>query len=187
MVYSQDGIMAAMPRVTILQLIIIAGLISLIWSGLRLISGQVNKVSPNPSPSPVSLQPSPALTPSPSPSASPNTTPTPIRVSSPPSVTRLPAPRLEINQLRYPNSTQISTTGSSLDLESSDNVDTITNWYEDKIRSLFGNAKSFVKTKTNGKVLNKLVASGNLGEITVEISQDAHLSRVRISVNTKQS
>lgn len=178
--------MAAMVRPTILQLIIIWGLITLIWSGFKLVGGQISQVSPKPQLLPVSPKPLPALTPLPSSVATPTSSLQPLTAASPrPSPTKLPNPQLEINQFRYPNSSQVSAAGNSLNLESSDNADTITNWYEKKIASLGMSAKSFVKTRTNGKVLNKLVASGNRGEIEVEISQLDASSQVTIVVTIK--
>ena len=45
------------------------------------------------------------------------------------------------------------------------------------------NVKTFVTTKTNGKVLNKLVGAGREGEVIVEISKSAGSGVVEIRVD----
>lgn len=54
---------------------------------------------------------------------------------------------------------------------SSDDPDKITNWYKEKINSQGYSSKSFVTTKTNEKVLNKLSAAKNNKNILIEISR----------------
>lgn len=94
-----------------------------------------------------------------------------------------------LSDFNYPSSNQISNVGNTLILESNDNPDLITDWYKEKIRSLGFKSKSFVQTKTNGNILNKLVAasaeldsaSGSI-EVSVEIKKSAEVSKVSITI-----
>ena len=88
----------------------------------------------------------------------------------------------DINEYIYPGSVIISSNGSTLKLTSSDNPDTITQWYKEKIKSAGMNVNSFVTTKTNGNVLNKLSAADGTTDIKVEIKKQASGSKVEISV-----
>lgn len=81
----------------------------------------------------------------------------------------------------YPNSKQISV-GKEIVLESNDDPKVITEWYKEKIRQEKMNAKSFVQTNTNGKVLNKLVGSNGQREISVEITKENDKSEVTIKL-----
>ena len=72
----------------------------------------------------------------------------------------------------YQGSSVISSNSNSLKLTSTDNTDTITNWYKEKINSLGMNVKSFVTTSANDKILNKLVGANGTREIRVEISKE---------------
>ncbi|TSC88179.1 MAG: Uncharacterized protein G01um101416_202 [Microgenomates group bacterium Gr01-1014_16] len=94
---------------------------------------------------------------------------TPVTVT-PPSVT---------SDWQYPGGSQISAGV----YESSDPSDKITDWYQDKIKQLGLNTKTFVRTKTNDRVLNKLVAAGISTEIRVEISKNPSDSLTRITVD----
>lgn len=92
---------------------------------------------------------------------------------------------LNLSDFDYPNSKETLNDGVTLKLESSDNPENITNWYKEKIRSLGMNAKSFVTTKTNDNVLNKLAGSGSSKEIKVEISKKSNesLTTIFVTVN----
>ena len=112
------------------------------------------------------------------PTSSPTDKPEPTTVpTSPP-----PASSSNILDFKYPNSQIISSSSNSLSLESNDNSDSITEWYKDKIHSLGMNVKTFVTTKANDKILNKLVGSDENKEISVEISKESMASSVIISV-----
>lgn len=107
-------------------------------------------------------------TPTPTPTPTPTETPIPTLF---PTFTPIPtqtsqnqtAPDLQ--NFVYPGSQKINGTI----YEHSDNPQTITDWYKNKIRDFGMNAKSFVQTNTNGNVLNKLVGSNGQLTITVEI------------------
>lgn len=66
--------------------------------------------------------------------------------------------------------------------ESDDNPDTITAWYKEKLKSLGYNANSFVVTKANDKILNKLVSDNGTNQIRIEISKENGNSPVKIKV-----
>ncbi len=83
----------------------------------------------------------------------------------------------------YPGSTKISGDNNNLILSSTQDPNTITNWYKDKITSSGANAKSFVTTNTNGNALNKLVGAGSSFRISVEISRQSGDTTTKISVS----
>jgi len=87
-----------------------------------------------------------------------------------------------LSEYKYPNSQIVSSSSNSLSLESSDNSDSITEWYKGKINSQGMNVKTFVTTKANDKVLNKLVGADGNKEIRIEISKEDIASFVNISV-----
>lgn len=90
-----------------------------------------------------------------------------------------------VSDWQYPGSTILAATNSSLTLNANADTDTITNWYKEKIKASGANAKSFVTTKANDKVLNKLVGSNGKTEIRVEISKEPGSSVVQIGVTIK--
>lgn len=90
---------------------------------------------------------------------------------------------VNVNDLRYPNSTIISQGGGKLSLQSSDSPDTITKWYEQKISSLGMNANSEVITETNGNVLNSLSGGNGKTTISVKISKSSGGATVSIEVD----
>ena len=92
----------------------------------------------------------------------------------------------ERNAYKYPNSTIMTSSDTSLTLQSHDSTDTITDWYKERIKSEGLNVKTFVNTRANDKVLNKLVAADSNKEISVEINKEPGSSVVEISV-TRES
>ena len=104
-----------------------------------------------------------------------------------PSPTKVPVPTQSpqtsnILEYKYPNSQIVSSTSTLMSLESSDNSDSITDWYKGKINSLGMNVKTFVTTSANEKVLNKLVGADGVKEINIEISKEDSQSIVKISI-----
>ena len=104
-----------------------------------------------------------------------------------PSPTKVPVPTQSpqtsnILEYKYPNSQIVSSTSTSMSLESSDNSDSITDWYKGKINSLGMNVKTFVTTSANEKVLNRLVGADGVKEINIEISKEDSQSIVKISI-----
>lgn len=144
----------------------------------------LTKIFPNPlfRNSKFKIVPTPSL----SPINSPTTTPTiTISVKTPvnsPTPSIFTSPKNEISDFVYPNSKINSQNNDSLNLESSDSPQTITDWYKNKIQGLGMSAKSFIQTNTNGNVLNKLVASNGRQETSVEITKSSGQNSVIISV-----
>jgi hypothetical protein len=118
-------------------------------------------------------KPTPTQTPTPTPIQSPVPTP---KQPALPNQTQIPS------KLQYPNANKISTEANTSIYQSQDDPDTITDWYKEKIESLGMSAKSFVKTKTNDNVLNKLVGADGEYEIRVEITKSADSPTTEIKV-----
>lgn len=85
--------------------------------------------------------------------------------------------------LKYPNSVVLESS-NELILESEDDPETITNWYKGKIQEMGLRTKSFVQTRANDAILNKLSGANSDKEINVEISKNGN-SKVKIKVNVK--
>ena len=102
-------------------------------------------------------------------------TDTPIPTKTPiPSPTNTPKPASSnLSSFQYPNSQVVSSSENSLILNSIDNADSITDWYKEKIKGEGMSVTSFVTTKTNDNVLNKLVGANGAREIRVEITKEA--------------
>lgn len=156
---------------------IVVGLVILIVAGLAY-SRIGTKTEVTLKPNQQTQTSSPTATPSPS------TSPSASGTSPAPTSTPTPIPPVTNSQgLQYPNSIKVRSEGTSTTYESSDDPDAVTNWYKDQIKNLKMNAKSFVTTKTNGNVLNKLVGVDGKKEIRVEISKNSNEAKVRIIVN----
>src|SRR3989344_7315825 len=85
---------------------------------------------------------------------------------------KLPAPtKLSINHYKYPDSEVLFSSEDTLRIRSRDNSDIITSWYKEKSTKEGMNVRTFVTTKTNDDVLNKLVAADGKKEVRVEISK----------------
>ena len=91
---------------------------------------------------------------------------------------------LALDDFKYSGASITSQSNHSLELTSSDDPDKITDWYKEKIRSLGFNSKSFVTTKSNDNVENKLVGSNGDLEIAVEIKKAAGSGIAVIKVNS---
>ena len=114
-------------------------------------------------------------------------TPTPTSLSNEEptqsiSPTQVPSNEFLVSSFIYPGAKVVTQTQTTLSLESSDDTDIITNWYKDKIKGMGANVKSFVVTRANDKVLNKLVGANSDVEVAVEISKDPGSSVAKISV-----
>lgn len=78
----------------------------------------------------------------------------------------------DLNGYKYADSEVLSVTSSELHLRSSADVDAVTNWYKEKVRGEGMNIKTFVTTKANEKIVNKLVGANANKEIRVEIRRE---------------
>jgi len=87
------------------------------------------------------------------------------------------------NNWYYPGASVVSSSGNSATLSTGTDPDAVTDWYKNKIKERGMNTTSFVTTKTNNNVLNKLAGSGNGQNISVEIKRDAGSSITQIALN----
>ena len=78
-----------------------------------------------------------------------------------------PSPQPAASSYQYPGSVPISQN----QYESSDDPDTITNWYKEAIRNDGFNVKNFVQTTVNGVTENKLSGSSSNKEIAITITK----------------
>lgn len=101
-------------------------------------------------------------TPTSTPTRSPSLSPSPTTTSQSSS----------LDAYLYPGATVVSRTNTTVSLRSASDTDAITNWYKDKIRQEGMNVKTFVTTKANDKVVNKLVGANGAKDISVEIKKD---------------
>lgn len=88
-------------------------------------------------------------------------------------------------EFSYPNAKVISSDKNSVILESTDSVNTITNWYKKQIQSQGLKTTSFIETNTNGEILNQLVGTNGTDKIQVSISKTAanQLARIELRFN----
>lgn len=87
-----------------------------------------------------------------------------------------------LNDYIYPKAVEKEKGQNSIKLISSDSPDTITDWYKEKIKEKGMNVTSFVVTKTNDNVLNKLAGASSQAKVEVEISRPSGTSQTQISV-----
>lgn len=93
-----------------------------------------------------------------------------------------PTPALFLNDFVYPGSETVNSGNEFLRLRTLDNPDKVTDWYKEKIKSHDMNVKSFVTTKANDKVLNKLAGANEKLEIMAEIKKDEGQSFCEINI-----
>lgn len=121
--------------------------------------------------------------------SSPTTPPTGSPTTPPtggPTNTRTPQKEdIELSLFIYPGASVISSTQETASLQSNDNSDAITEWYKEKIKAQGMSVTSFVTTKTNDNVLNKLVGADGAKEVRVEIRKDSGNSLVKIEISLK--
>lgn len=122
----------------------------------------------------------PTSTPAPSPTVAAQTenkiSPEPTKESEKPQTT-------QFDNLKYPGATVTRFDGDTMFLESSDDPETVTNWYKQRLSSLKMNINNFVRTKANESVLNVLSAIDSKYEVKAEIRRENLKSRVRILVS----
>lgn len=99
-------------------------------------------------------------TPTPKPTLQPTSQPTTVNKFS------------DLYSFIYPGSEIISSDSDSLHLKTMDDPERVTDWYQEKIKSLNMNVRNFIKTKTNDNVLNKLVAAKSGLEIRIEVKKN---------------
>ena len=146
-----------------LIIVLAGGLYHRVTIRSKILSSQTSVPSSTPTQTPNPTSPPPTLRP---PSPIPTYTPSP----------QLPPPNT--SDWQYPGSVQ----ASPGNYQSSDPPEKITDWYQDKIKNLGLNIKTFVRTKANDRVLNKLVGANSQTEIRVEISKNPGDSTTRIII-----
>lgn len=122
-----------------------------------------------------------ADTPTPTPEV-PHPTLKPTRIpTSPPIPTNTPQTQPSDFPI-YPGASVVNSNDESMTLTSSDDADSITQWYKEYIETQHMNVKSFVTTKANDKVHNVLVGAGN-GEIRITITKEPHEQHTTILIS----
>ncbi len=91
---------------------------------------------------------------------------------------------VDLASFQYPGSQTVETSTTMLVLYSNDSPSAITDWYQGQIESRGMNTKSFVKTNSNGSILNKLAGAGN-GAVAIEISAQEGSSPTKIIVKSE--
>ncbi len=99
-------------------------------------------------------------------------TPTPAQTSS-----------SSIDEWVYPGASVTTKSSNSLSFETRDDTEAVTNWYKDKINSKGFSAKSFVTTKANDNILNKLSGAKENQEVSVEIKKAPGEVAAKVVVN----
>jgi len=171
------------PLITIITLFLLTGFAS--WRAISS-SSQVKGIF---APTPEQTQEEPTSTPTDTPPTAPTTESsqkTPTSTASPLS-TATPVPShtntsTSLSAWQYPGSFTVSQTNNSLSLTSSDNPDTITDWYKSKIQLNGYSTRSFVTTKTNGQVKNVLVGAKDGHEIRIEMEKSSDSQTTTITV-----
>ena len=82
----------------------------------------------------------------------------------------------------YPNAQVTENTGSRLKLTTTDSTEKVTEWYQGQINAEGMKTTSFVKTKTNGIVVNKLAGASSQSKVAVEITKSPNSILVNILV-----
>lgn len=122
------------------------------------------------------------LSPAPSPETSPSPSP------------KIPADYLNSHKPKsspnfstyiYPDSKTVKSSAGLLVLESLDNPDKITDWYKEKIKSQGMKTTSFVVTRVNGNVLNKLAGSDGKTNIHITVTKTQNQDKVSIEISPK--
>lgn len=88
----------------------------------------------------------------------------------------------DIENFIYPGATKVGNSDSQITLQSSDDPNNISNWYQGKINSLSLGAKSVISTKTNGNVNILLDGANNTLEVKITITKNSGDSTALINV-----
>lgn len=87
-----------------------------------------------------------------------------------------------INDFIYPGSSFSRKDGQADVYTSSDQVNSISNWYKEKINNLHMNTQSMVQTNTNGNVLNSFSAANSELKVDISISKQSSSQVVEIKI-----
>lgn len=79
--------------------------------------------------------------------------------------------KFPLNELIYPDTKIISESSTAIRLEAETDVETLTNWYKEKIKSLSFNSKSFISANSNGNIEKRLIGQKENEELYIEIKK----------------
>ena len=123
-----------------------------------------------------------AISPSATPSPTPADTAPAIKNPTPTATQNQNSSSTDMNFYKYPNSQTEESGGNRLVLNSSDDPNKITEWYIEKLKNQNMKLNSFVKTKTNNNVLNKLISSNGTIKVSITISKKNSDTNAKIAV-----
>lgn len=99
--------------------------------------------------------------------------------------TASPEPQIvstNLDKYIYPNSNVLEMTTNTLSLSSDDDPSVVTDWYKELLENNF-NIKNVVRTRVNGVVENKLSASSDSENVTIDITSSGAGTTVKVSLN----
>lgn len=163
----------------------IIAVIAVVIVGILLSTGTAKKSSPPKTEAGKSVSPTFATTPNPSPTNEATVTPHDIIPKVIP--TNIPMPQSNTNSSNsQPNSNGWQYPGSSGgggSYTTSDDPNTVTNWYKQKIENNGMNTTSYVTNSVNGNINNQLVGSNGSSQVKVSITKGESDSQTKISVS----
>ena len=92
------------------------------------------------------------------------------------------APKNTLNDFRYPGSELVSASFNNLILQSSDDVNAVTDWYANKIRDLNLNSVSKILTNSNDNILKTISASSSNQSVYIQITKRSGSNTTKITV-----
>jgi len=87
-----------------------------------------------------------------------------------------------LNELKYPDTKSISESSNAIRLESEIDVETLTNWYKEKILALGYDSKSFISANSNGNIEKRLIGQKENEELYIEIKKPNGFIRTIINI-----
>lgn len=118
--------------------------------------------------------------------------PTPMPTAIPATEKPLPSPtqspeQTELSAFRYPNATIQKQSDTTLTVQSSDDPALITQWYEEKIKSLGFGSRSVAKTNSNGNIEHKMGAVKNGKRVAIAITKTPATQNTTVTISVSQS
>lgn len=120
------------------------------------------------------------------PTNSPTQTPTPTEIIVIATTTpTIPEGRGGIDSFIYPESTIESREENELELKVYADIDQITNWYKERLKSIYSSINTFTQTSSSGKVMVKLVSVDSKSRISIDITRKQTDSEIEIRVGIR--
>jgi len=94
---------------------------------------------------------------------------------------------LQLSDFTYPNSSLVSKSGNSQTLQSSDDPQSVSSWYQNRINGLRMGAKSTINTTTNGNTNDVIDAAGGGIEVKINITKSSGDLNTTINVTLSQN